>query len=103
MLKRLYVDNFRCLVDFELNFDSINLFLGENGAGKSTVFDVLENMQKLITTDSTVKSIFPLSDTTYWLPRVNRKYELEILSNGGVYKYEVKIAIIEPKVDTDPF
>ena len=103
MLKRLYVDNFRCLVDFELNFNSINLFLGENGAGKSTVFDVLENMQKLITTDSTVKSIFPLSDTTYWLPRVNRKYELEILSNGGVYKYEVKIAIIEPKVDTDPF
>ena len=41
MLKRLYVDNFRCLVDFELNFDSINLFLGDNGAGKSTIFDVL--------------------------------------------------------------
>ena len=30
MLKRLYVDNFRCLEDFELNFDSINLFLGDN-------------------------------------------------------------------------
>ena len=103
MLKRLYVDNFRCLVDFELNFDSINLFLGENGAGKSTVFDVLEKLQRLITTDDKVSSIFPLSDTTLWLPRKNRTYELEILSNEGAYKYELKIAIIEPRLDTDSF
>jgi predicted ATPase len=103
MLKRLYVDNFRCLVDFELNFDSINLFLGDNGAGKSSVFDILEKLQKCITSDDKVGSIFPVSDITLWLPRVHRKYELEILSNEGVYKYELKIAIIEPKVDTEAF
>ena len=41
MLKKIYIDNFKCLVNFELAFDSINLFLGPNGAGKSAVFDVL--------------------------------------------------------------
>lgn len=40
MLKRIYINNFRCLVNFELNLESINLFLGANGSGKTTVFDV---------------------------------------------------------------
>ncbi len=49
MLKRIYIDNFRCLVNFELSVDSINLFLGPNGAGKSAVFDVLRAMQTFVT------------------------------------------------------
>jgi AAA15 family ATPase/GTPase len=48
MLKRIYIDNFRCLVNFELNFDSINLFLGGNGSGKSTVFEALRKLQSLL-------------------------------------------------------
>ncbi|MDZ8239746.1 MAG: hypothetical protein RMZ69_21780 [Nostoc sp. ChiQUE01a] len=31
--ERIYIDNFRGLVNFEMNFDSINLFLGGNGTG----------------------------------------------------------------------
>jgi predicted ATPase len=37
MLKRIYVDNFRCLVNFELKLDRVNLLLGRNGTGKTTV------------------------------------------------------------------
>lgn len=48
MLKRIYIDNFQCLVNFELNFDSINLFLGGNGSGKSTVFEVLRKIQTFV-------------------------------------------------------
>jgi predicted ATPase len=109
MLKRLYVDNFRCLVDFELNFDSINLFLGDNGAGKSTVFDVLSKLQLIITTNIDLSSIFKLSDYTRWknldldhgdleyeekqnLSKENsQKFELKIEGNGGIYKYELKV------------
>jgi predicted ATP-binding protein involved in virulence len=36
MLKRLYIHNYKCLVNFEINFDKdISLFLGANGSGKS--------------------------------------------------------------------
>ncbi|MFM7754710.1 MAG: AAA family ATPase [Cyanobium sp.] len=91
MLKRLYVDNFRCLVDFELNFDSINLFLGDNGAGKSTVFDILGKLQRVITTDISVDSTFNKSDCTYWQNYKNLKFELDVEGNGGIYKYQLEI------------
>ena len=55
MLKRIYIDNFRGLVNFEMNFDSINLFLGGNGAGKSTVFEVLRKIQIFISGDEKVE------------------------------------------------
>ena len=44
MLKRIYINNFRCLVNFELKLDGLSLFLGANGSGKSTVFAALLNI-----------------------------------------------------------
>jgi len=101
MLKRLYVDNFRCLVDFELNFDSINLFLGNNGAGKSTVFDVLGKLQELITTDKKVESIFPLSDYTRWRNGQGHYFELEFLGNDGNYKYSLEVGKVDSEIKED--
>ena len=42
MLKRLYVDNFRCLVDFVLNFDSITTYFLICGNYLTIVFFILE-------------------------------------------------------------
>ena len=49
MIKRLYVDNFKCLQKFELNLKDLNsaFLLGKNGSGKSTVFEVIEFFQKI--------------------------------------------------------
>ena len=91
MLKRLYIDNFRCLVNFELNFDSINLFLGSNGAGKSTVFEVLQKIQAFVSGDSKVEGIFKSTDCTRWQTSPIQRFEIEILGNGGSYKYELGI------------
>ncbi|WP_228061118.1 MULTISPECIES: AAA family ATPase [unclassified Coleofasciculus] len=52
MLKRIYIDNFRCLVNFELDVNMINLFLGSNGTGKSTVFEVLQKIQAFVNGDN---------------------------------------------------
>ena len=41
MLTRLYVDNFRCLENFEYCPERRQLIFGENGTGKSTMFDAL--------------------------------------------------------------
>ncbi len=92
MLKRIYIDNFRCLVNFELNFDSINLFLGSNGGGKSTVFEVLHRIQTFISGDSKVERIFTSTDCTRWQTLPLQRFELEILGNGGSYKYELGIS-----------
>ena len=52
MITRLYVNNFRCLVAFEAEFDSFGVLCGPNGAGKSSVFDALRLLQNLGTGDA---------------------------------------------------
>jgi len=48
MLTRLYADNYKCLVDFELRFGDATLLLGTNGAGKSSVLDVVYRLKQLL-------------------------------------------------------
>ncbi|MEH2194348.1 MAG: ATP-binding protein [Nostoc sp.] len=91
MLKRIYIDNFRGLVNFEMNFDSINLFLGGNGAGKSTVFEVLRKIQIFISGGEKVEEIFKSDDCTRWQTLQIQRFELEITGNNGRYKYEFAI------------
>jgi len=68
MLKRLYVHNYKCLVNFEINFDrDISLFLGTNGSGKSTVFEVLTKLRRVIVDEEKVENVFRRSDTPRWL------------------------------------
>lgn len=66
MLKRLYADNFRCLVNFELKFDRVNLLLGENGTGKSTVFEVLYRLQQFVAGNAKLLAVFPSTELTRW-------------------------------------
>jgi predicted ATPase len=93
MLKRIYIDNFRCLVNFEINFeDNISLFLGANGSGKTTVFEVLRKLQEFIRDDVKVENLFRKSDLTRWENRrLIQKFELDIKGNEGLYKYSLEI------------
>ncbi|MCU0541547.1 MAG: AAA family ATPase [Oscillatoriaceae cyanobacterium Prado104] len=62
MLKKIYVNNFRCLVNFELTADSLNLFLGSNGSGKTTVFEVLRKLKKFIAADRAFQQNYKVSE-----------------------------------------
>ncbi|MEH2326604.1 MAG: hypothetical protein V7K32_24185 [Nostoc sp.] len=53
MLKRIYIDNFRGLVNFEMNFDSINL---KNAAVRV----------KPISNEETENSGLPISELIAW-------------------------------------
>lgn len=48
MIQRLRVDNFGCLVNFELRLERMQLLLGPNGSGTSTVFEILRRLQRLL-------------------------------------------------------
>jgi putative ATP-dependent endonuclease of OLD family len=41
-IKRARIQNFRCLRDVDITFDSVTTFIGPNGVGKSTVLRALE-------------------------------------------------------------
>ena len=91
MLKRIYIDNFRCLGNFQVSCDSIKLFLGSNGAGKSSVFHVLQKLQSFICGDTQDISIFQTEDLTSWNKSLQQTFELEIDGHGGTYRYELII------------
>lgn len=91
MLKRLYVDNFRCLVNFELKFDPINLLLGDNGTGKSSIFDLLYRLQRFIGGQDKVDAAFPTSDLTRWQTLPEQRFELALVEGQNVYKYRLLI------------
>ena len=42
MIKSIYIDNFKALNDFKLEFEQLTLLIGTNGVGKSTVLQALE-------------------------------------------------------------
>jgi predicted ATPase len=91
MLKRIYIDNFRGLVNFDLLLDEINLFLGPNGSGKSTVFDALQKIQMLLRGDEKLTALFPRTERTRWQNSPLQSFELEVEGNGGKYKYELAV------------
>ncbi len=97
MLKRLYIDNYKCLVNFEVNLDKTSLFLGDNGSGKSTVFDVLHKLQAFIGGDGKVDLIFTMSDLCRWQTSLVQSYELDMesIDLGGEFHYRLAIEFSE--------
>lgn len=96
MLKRLYIHNYKCLVNFEIDFDKdVSLFLGGNGSGKTSVLSALYEVQQFILKndrlDDKDNDIFKTSSLTRWTDDVIQKFELDIEGNGGIYKYALEI------------
>ncbi len=100
MLKRLYVHNYKCLVNFEINFDKdISLFLGANGSGKTSVLNALYEIQKFVISNIRLDDkklddkdrVFKTSSLTRWGDEAVQKFEIEIEGNDGVYKYELEV------------
>jgi predicted ATPase len=65
MLARLYATNYRCLVNFEFHPTSKQLIIGRNGAGKTTVLDVLAMLrnQPLNSKPRTLRSVVKMIES----------------------------------------
>jgi len=102
MLKRLYVHNYKCLVNFEINFDKdISLFLGANGSGKSTVFEVLTKLRRIIVGEEKVENVFNKTDSPRWLNERednNIIFELDIEIGPAFFKYSLVIIHVDDEI-----
>lgn len=77
MIDRIYIDNYKCFVNFEWKPGAINLLLGANGSGKSTVFEVLSRIRSLVIDDARVSEVFPASSLTAWDSRTTQRFEID--------------------------
>lgn len=91
MLTRLYVDNFRCFVNFEYRPDRKQLILGTNGAGKSSLLDVLL-LIKRIALGGVPLDQAPLKYLkTRWVARTTQHFEIDALIDGQAFQYKLRI------------
>lgn len=90
MLKRLYADNFRALVNFEFRPGRLNLLLGDNGSGKTSVFQVLRNLRDLVIQGRPAAEVFGDSRTR-WESRDVQRFELDFERDDRSYRYVLEI------------
>ena len=88
MLKRLYIDNFRCFVNFEYKPERKQLLLGANGSGKSSLLDAIL-FTKWFIKDREIR--FTQRTRTRWEPQSLQVVELEAELDGISYLYRVEI------------
>lgn len=91
MLKRIYIDNFRCLANFELRLDPITLLLGTNGSGKSSVFEVVRRLRDFVIGDARIHDVFPGTDLTRWRTDKHQRFELDMEAEEDLYTYTLVI------------
>jgi predicted ATPase len=101
MLKRLYADNYKALVNFEFKPGQLSLLLGANGSGKSTVFNLLGAISDLLIRGQTVAELFAL--TTNRSDRRDTQYfEIDVALEEGQYRYALEVQH-PAKLTTPPF
>lgn len=93
MLKRLYVDNYKCLVNFSINLKELSLLLGRNGTGKSAVFDVVFALRQLLNGTARIndRDTFPSSTLTRWQKLLTQTVEFDVVLDGECYTYRLEI------------
>ncbi len=91
MLTRLYVDNFRALVNCELRPGRRTLLMGANGTGKTTFCDALWRVQSLLTGQSKSDDLFSEDTLTRWQIVPQQRIELDVSGPSGEYRYALVI------------
>jgi predicted ATPase len=94
MLKRIYADNYKCFVNFELKLDELVVLLGRNGAGKSSLLDGLSALRNLLSGKPRLidPDAFPAETLTQWETRNVQVFELDVdIRETGSLTYRLEI------------
>jgi AAA15 family ATPase/GTPase len=84
-LPRVYLDNYKCFVDFEYRPGRKQLILGENGSGKSSFLDALMLIRDFTLRGDRTETFFPTSHRTRWVQNPRQTIEIEAALRDGTY------------------
>ena len=93
MIKRLFVDNYKCLVNFELPLQELSLLLGPSGVGKTSVLDIVYALRQLLSGDARVtdRDVFPTRTLTRWQSRTLQVFEIDVVLQSETYRYRLEV------------
>lgn len=91
MIQRVYVDNYKCFVNTEVHLQPLSLLVGDNGSGKSALFEALSIVKGLVIGEEKVDNRLPASTLTRWQQRSVQTFEIYLEGNGGLYRYQLEV------------
>jgi ABC-type transport system involved in cytochrome c biogenesis ATPase subunit len=92
MIKRIYADNFRCMSNFTFEPERINLIMGPNGGGKTSLFDVVMGIVRCACLGWEVRTAFGVDTLTRWDTRTEQRFELDVLLGTDAFSYVLRLA-----------
>lgn len=91
MITRIYVDNFRSLVNFEWKPGRVALLMGANGTGKTSVIDALWKVSELVSGIQDAQHLFPAKARARWETRPQLTFEIDVEIDARQYKYKLVV------------
>ena len=90
MINEIYIDNYNCLVNFRIRPGEFQLWLGDNGSGKSSVLHAITRVQRLMR-GGHVDDVFDLRTLTAWDKRREQTIGLSLAIEDESYDYKIII------------
>lgn len=93
MIRRIYVDNYKSLVNFELRLEELTLLVGPNGVGKSAVLSVMLALRQLLSGAAKAEQvgIFSPGTRTRWQDVAIQVVEVEVALAPDVFVYRLEV------------
>lgn len=107
MLKRFYINNFKCLQKFEFKLGDLSsaFLLGKNGSGKSTVFEAIRIFQSIGQGVTALRDLIDESSFSYGNKQLPIVFELNVIIEKKEYLYTLSIEYPEnfnaPKIKNE--
>ena len=93
VIERVYIHNYKCLVNFELKLQETVLQLGANGVGKTAVLDVMFGLRKLLAGEAKItdRVAFHPTTLTRWQARREQVFVIQATIGGESFIYRLEI------------
>lgn len=91
MITRIYIDNFRTLVNFEWKPGTLVLLMGDNGTGKSSILDVLWKLRRFVIDETDAREAFDSRDLTAWETRTDQTFEIDVQLGEDLLRYRLVV------------